>query len=126
MDAKTSQTALVGIRDLEVWCIIGVRERERGQEQRLLVDISLAYDAGHAAESDRLQDAVDYSLAADHVRELLREGRFELLERASVSVARGLLQRFPQSTEVEVTLKKPEAIADARCAYAMVRVRQES
>lgn len=126
MEEKASQPTRVGVRDLEVRCIIGVREREREQEQQVLVDISLAYDAAQAAASDRLQHAVDYSLAASCAKQVLEEGRFELLERACVTVARALLERFPHSDEAEVTVKKPGAIEAARFAYATVCVRRQT
>ena len=126
MDAGRWQPTQVGFRDLEVRCIIGVREREREQEQLLLADVGLTYNAAEAAASDELQHAVDYSLAARSVAETLRECRFELLERACAAVASALLLQFPQSVEVEVTLKKPQAIEAARYAYATVRMQRQA
>ena len=50
------------LNGIEVECIIGDQPEERESEQRLLVDVALDIDLADAAESDRLDDTVDYAL----------------------------------------------------------------
>ncbi|TVR04862.1 MAG: dihydroneopterin aldolase [Spirochaetaceae bacterium] len=110
----------IGFERLTVRCIIGVRPRERRRAQTVLVDCSLAYDAALAAQSDRVEHAVDYSALARRVAVLLQEGRYGLLERAVWEVAGALLDGDARVFSVSVTVRKPAAIATARAAFAAI------
>jgi dihydroneopterin aldolase len=48
-----------------------------------------------AAHTDRLEDAVDYRLVAEIVREVSDSKAFTLLEALAQAVAEALLERFP-------------------------------
>ena len=65
----TDRLELLG---LEVACVIGDLPEERGREQRLLVDVSLACDLAAAGTSDDLRDTVDYAALAAAIRAALR------------------------------------------------------
>ena len=75
------------LNGIEVECIIGDQPEERENEQRLLVDVALDIDLEDAAESDRLDDTVDYSLLVGNIREALEDAQCRLLERAAGVVA---------------------------------------
>ena len=51
---------IVYIQALELDAVIGVYEWEQQIEQRLLLDLELGADIKKAAESDSLDDALDY------------------------------------------------------------------
>jgi len=75
------------LNGIEVECIIGDQPEERETEQRLLVDVALDIDLADAAESDRLDDTVDYALLVGNIREALEDAQCRLLERAAGVVA---------------------------------------
>ena len=75
------------LNGIEVECIIGDLPEERENEQRLLVDVALDIDLADAAESDRLEDTVDYALLVGNIREALEDAQCRLLERAAGVVA---------------------------------------
>jgi dihydroneopterin aldolase len=115
----------IGVRELRVHCIIGVRDHERERPQLLLVDLDLWYDATDAVGSDDLQHAIDYSAVSGMVTRSLVDGCFLLLERAAAVTADLLMSHEPRTRRVSVTLRKPAAIAEARCALVTVhRVRE--
>ena len=100
---------------LEVACVIGDLPEERGREQRLTVDVSLALDLSAAAASDALADTVDYAALAEAIRAALRQARCHMIERAAGCVARVCLAD-PRVAEVRVRVEKAGAVAGLRAA----------
>ena len=93
------------LNGIEVECIIGDQPEERENEQRLLVDVALDIDLVDAAESDRLDDTVDYSLLVGNIREALEDAQCRLLERAAGVVADVCLSD-PRVERVTVGVRK--------------------
>ena len=82
------------LRGLEVFGRHGALEHERLEGQDFLFDVALVVPE-EAAHTDRLEDAVDYRLVADCVREVSDARPFTLLEALAHAVAAELLARFP-------------------------------
>ena len=95
----------VKLNGIEVECIIGDQPEERENEQRLLVDVALDIDLEDAAESDRLDDTVDYALLVGNIREALEDAQCRLLERAAGVVADVCLSD-PRVERVTVGVRK--------------------
>ena len=93
------------LNGIEGECIIGDQPEERENEQRLLVDVALDIDLADAAESDRLDDTVDYSLLVGNIREALEDAKCRLLERAAGVVADVCLSD-PRVERVTVGVRK--------------------
>ena len=93
------------LNGIEVECIIGDQPEERENEQRLLVDVALDIDLEDAAESDQLDDTVDYSLLVGNIREALEDAQCRLLERAAGVVADVCLSD-PRVERVTVGVRK--------------------
>jgi dihydroneopterin aldolase len=84
----------VSISDLRVSAVIGVFDWERETEQTLTFAIEMPADVASAAATDDLNDALDYSKVAEAVREVVTEGKFQLIETAAERVADRLLADF--------------------------------
>ena len=56
------------IKDLLVRGIIGIRDWERKKVQDILINVTVFSDATRAAESDDIEDCVDYSALAKKVQ----------------------------------------------------------
>ena len=93
------------LNGIEVECIIGDLPEERESEQKLLVDVALDIDLVDAAESDRLDDTVDYSILVGNIREALEDAKCRLLERAAGVVADVCLSD-PRVERVTVGVRK--------------------
>lgn len=93
------------LNSVEVECVIGDLPEERAAEQKLLVDVALEMDLADAAESDRLNDTVDYALLVGNIREALEEAKCRLLERAAELVADVCLDD-PRVERVTVSVRK--------------------
>ncbi len=95
----------VELRQLRVFGRHGVypEEQERGQD--FLFDVDL--EVGTRGDSDRLEDAVDYTEVAQAVREVSDAHTYALLEALATAVADELLRRFG-AERVRVRIVKPE------------------
>jgi len=96
---------IVELRGLEVPGRHGVLAEERERDRVFLFDIS--FDVSDSALSDRIEDAVDYRLVVDAVREV-NEQRFELLEALASTVAETVMSRFALA-RVKVRVRKRPA-----------------
>ena len=105
------------IRDLAVMFRVGVPDKERENPQRLLLSVELGCEFSAAAQTDQLEETIDYYAVS---RRLLGfgEGReWKLIEKLAVDIAEALLLEFrPRSVAVEV---KKFVVTEAR--YVSVR-----
>ncbi len=100
---------------LEVVCVIGDLPEERGREQSLRVDVSLALDLSAAVANDALGDTLDYAALAEAVRAALRQARCHMIEGAAGCVAQVCLAD-PRVAEVRVRVEKSGAVPGLRAA----------
>lgn len=94
----------VELRQLRVFGRHGVYPEEREHGQDFLFDVDL--EVGARGDSDRLEDAVDYTEVAQAVRETSDAQTYALLEALATAVADELLRRFG-AERVHVRIVKP-------------------
>jgi dihydroneopterin aldolase len=82
----------------------GVNEAEQRRGQTFLYDVRL--DVGERGADDRIENAVDYRLVVDAIREV-NDRRFDLIEALATAVADELERRFAP-TALWVRVRKPE------------------
>lgn len=117
-------TDRVRIQDLHVDCIIGIFGSERQEPQSVVVDIVFDVDLRTAGRTGRICATVDYGQVAVEVAALLEFRRYQLLEAAVEELAAMLLGLHPAAVAVELTLRKPAALARFG-AVAQVSIRRE-
>ena len=109
------------LNGIEVECVLGDLPEERTREQRIAVDVSLELDLAVAAETDCIDDTVDYALLVGNIREALEEAKCRLLERAADIVADVCLED-PRVERVAVTVRKFGSVSGvASAAVTLVR-----
>ena len=86
----------------------GCLEREKIAGNDFVVDFRGEMDMSAAAESDRLEDAVNYALIYEVVAEEMAKPS-DLLENVAGRIVKALEERFPEFTEfsVKVSKKRP-------------------
>jgi dihydroneopterin aldolase len=94
----------IELRGLDVFGYHGVEEDEKRDGQQFLYDVEL--EVGDRGANDRIEDALDYRLVAQAVREV-SERRFDLLEALASAVADTLMERFSPERLV-VRVRKPQ------------------
>jgi D-erythro-7,8-dihydroneopterin triphosphate epimerase len=101
------------ISDLACRCLLGVEDWERRERQEVLVSLSLALDAAPAANSDRIEDALDYAGLKKKVLAEVEASSFHLIEALADRIATICLED-EQVQKVEVRVEKPGALRFAR------------
>jgi dihydroneopterin aldolase len=94
---------IVELHGLEVFGRHGVLAEEKLDGQTFVYDVELEVEE---PASDSIDDAVDYRLVADCVREVSDSRSFDLIESLAAAVADALLDRLAVS-RVRVRVKKP-------------------
>ena len=103
----------ITIHELAVRCIIGMNEDERREKQDLLITISLSADFTAAAQSDRLEDTIDYRALKKKIMALVEKSDYRLIESLAGAVA-GQCLTEPKVTDVRVRIEMPSALRFAR------------
>jgi dihydroneopterin aldolase len=101
------------LRGLSAECVIGFIDWERLTPQTLLIDLELPCDCARAAQSDSVEDTVDYKRVAKRVLAWLPETQFHLVETLAHRLAMLLLAEF-ELEWIRVSVNKPGAIRHSR------------
>lgn len=108
--ARPAIPGRVAVRGIRADGRHGVTADERASPQPFEVDVELRADLATATASDRLEDAVDYTELAALAEERVRSASFHLIETLAASIGGAILERWPDATEVDVAVRKPEAL----------------
>ena len=109
MGALQNIMDIVYIRDLRIEAVIGIFEWEKRIRQTIRIDLEMGWDNRRAAETDAIEDALDYKKAAQRVRQFAQENSFELVETLAEKIASLLLTEL-KLPWVKLTLGKPNAV----------------
>ena len=114
------------IRDLSLRCIIGVFPEERGKRQDVVINVVMETNFSRAAETDVLDDTVDYKAIKEKIVTLVENSEFNLIETLSNRIADICLEDRKVS-RVSVTVDKPGALRFARSvAVETTKTRKDS
>lgn len=100
------------IEGLRVETVIGVYGWEREVRQKLIMDLTMAWDNRVPGASDDVGQALDYARVAEFVTDRVSQSRFQLLEALAEDLAERLLGEFAISG-LRLTIRKPGAVANA-------------
>jgi dihydroneopterin aldolase len=109
---------IVELHGLEVFAHHGVLPEEERDGQSFWFDIEL--EVGDRGASDRIEEAVDYRVVADTIREVSTR-RYALLEALATAAADALVARFQPDRLVLRVRKQP---ADMPVEFSAVTVRR--
>lgn len=97
------------IKDLETFGYHGVFEEEAFLGQKFIVTAVLYLDTRKAGKTDDLQESLDYGVACQLIKKIVKTERYQLIERLAEEIAEQLLLSFTLLRSVEITVKKPWA-----------------
>ncbi|MDB6052601.1 MAG: folB [Verrucomicrobiales bacterium] len=95
----------IQIENLEVFYRVGVPDEERRNAQRLLLSVEIHHDFAKAAQSDDLEQTVNYFAVCQRLLGLGQGREWKLLETLAVDIANLLIDEFGVG-RVEVKIKK--------------------
>jgi len=114
-------TDRIELRGLRALGIHGALPEEQLRAQPFEVDLDVVTDVRAAADSDDLDDTVDYSAIAAIVERLVTTERFALLERLATRIAE-VVCRDPRVVSVTVTVRKLRPPVPVDLTSAAVRI----
>jgi dihydroneopterin aldolase len=97
------------VRDLEIVASVGVFEREKRYEQRVVISADLYVRDDYDGASDRLLDVVDYGKVVDGISRIAQSEHVNLIETLAERIAQHCLA--DQRVEcVRVRIEKPDVL----------------
>lgn len=84
----------------------GVMTEEQNLGRKFEVDVELEYDFSKAAETDKLEYAVNYEKVYQSLKEILTENKFYLVEKIAYLIGKKILDKFQNVDAVKVRVRK--------------------
>lgn len=103
---------IIFLGGLEIETIIGIFDWERETKQKIILDIEMAFDIKKAAQSDNIEDTLDYKAVSKSVIQMVENSSFFLVEKLAEEITQLILNDFDVSW-VKLTLNKKGAIRGA-------------
>ncbi len=103
---------IIRITNLRVKTIIGIHPHERKKKTKLIVNVTLDYDASKAATSDSINDAINYSTLNKSIISLIEKSNYFLIERLA-SVILELIMKDKRVRQANVRVDKPKILKHA-------------
>lgn len=117
-----SETGKISVQDLGFETILGAFSFERERPQPVRLSFSLWMDFSEVAQSDSLEETVDYAQLSEDLITFIQKSQFTLVETLVYRSAKRLLEKSPNISAAWVRIEKPEAIPGARCSAAEIRL----
>jgi FolB domain-containing protein len=107
------------IKDLLARGVIGISDHERSQPQDILINLTISTDFAKAAQSDNIDDCVNYRTLAKKILAYVESANRHTVEALAVDIAKLCLED-PRATSVKVRVEKPGAVRFSRSVGAEV------
>ena len=101
------------IEDLTFKAIIGLLEKERNEEQIVVVNVKIDYE-------DK-KNYIDYAKVTDLIVDIIQKGKFLLIEDAVDEIEKELNKRFLGMKSLYLSIKKPEILKNALVGVEILR-----
>jgi dihydroneopterin aldolase len=119
MDSDSNADTIF-LTDLRVETVVGIWDWERKIRQTVSIDLEMAADIRRAAETDSIDDTLNYKNVAKRVRQFVGDSEFQLVETMAERIASTILDEF-EIPWIVVKVNKPGAIRGARDVGVRIR-----
>ncbi|MBI5392600.1 dihydroneopterin aldolase [Candidatus Woesearchaeota archaeon] len=103
----------ISLTGIKINCIIGVNADEKTVKQELLLDVDLFLSVQKAAQSDNLNDTINYAEVLSLLRKTIESKQFNLIETIAQQSAELLLKNYPVLNKVTAAVcKKPKNLLE--------------
>jgi 7,8-dihydroneopterin aldolase/epimerase/oxygenase len=104
---------IIFISELRIETRIGIYPQELQVAQTVQLDLEIGLRGSHAAQSDRIEDTIDYAAVVAAIKQLFAQQHFSLLEHAAESIAQLLINDF-KAPWLRVTIAKLTPLAGVK------------
>lgn len=100
---------LIQIKNLRLRTIVGIFDWERTQKQDVIINAEIEFDGSQAAQTDKIEDTVDYKAITKNIIELVESSQFFLVEKLCDEIL-GLIMADERVERATVEVDKPHAL----------------
>ena len=104
---------IVFINDLRIETIIGIYDWERKVKQTISLDLEMGADIRKSAETDAIEDTLNYKAVAKRLIAFVGESEYQLVETLAEKITEIVLTEF-NVPRVKLTVRKPGAVRGSR------------
>ena len=104
---------IVFINDLRIETIIGIYDWERKVKQTISLDLEMGADIRKSAETDAIEDTLNYKAVAKRLIAFVGESKYQLVETLAEKITEIVLTEFSVPW-VKLTVHKPGAVRGSR------------
>ena len=104
-ESSDSGPDVIKLEGLKLICTLGMHEWERHVNREVCLDLALYTDISAAAASDKIEDAIDYSVVIERVSKFVTGSKFKLIEALAEGIAAECLS-LPGVTRVGLRVEK--------------------
>ena len=104
---------IVFITDLRIETIIGIYDWERKVKQTISLDLEMGADIRKSAETDAIEDTLNYKAVAKRLITFVGASEYQLVETLAEKIAAIVLTEFGVPW-VKLTVHKPGALRGSR------------
>jgi dihydroneopterin aldolase len=115
----------VFINDLRIETIIGIYDWERKVRQTISLDLEMGTDIRRAAETDSIEDTLNYKAVAKRLIAFVEASEYQLVETLSEKIAAIVLNEFTVPW-LKLTVHKPGAVRGSRDVGVIIERSQRS
>jgi len=103
---------IIYLSDLKIETVIGVYDWEREIKQNVILDLEMGADIRRAAETDNIDDTLNYKAVSKRVIDFVEQSEFELVETLAERVVAIIREEFSVPW-VRLRLNKKGAVSAA-------------
>ena len=101
----------IKISGITALCTLGTQDWERLVKTEIVIDLSIYFDQRKSANTDNLENTVDYAAVTEAVSQYVNESSFKLAESLAEGVA-NICLGIDKIEKVEVELEKRSPLAN--------------
>lgn len=106
---EISNLAIIKIKNLRLRTYIGIKDEEINNKQDVIVNAQIHYSANDAANTDDMDNALNYRTITKKIIALVEQQRFSLLEKLTADVL-AVASEHRSVRYAEVEIDKPHAL----------------
>ena len=107
------------IQDLEVETVVGVFDWEREIRQKVVLNLEMSADIARAAQTDAIDDTLNYKAVAKRLAAFIGDSEFCLVETLAERCAEIVLTEFNVAW-LTLRLDKPGAVTGSKSVGVMI------
>jgi dihydroneopterin aldolase len=114
---------IIFLHGLRIDCVIGIWDWERKIRQSVIIDLDMGFDIRRAAETDAIENTLNYKAVAKRLQDFVGSSQFQLVETMAEQIAAILLREFGLEW-VRVRINKRGAVRGARDVGVIIERRR--